>query len=242
MGKGRHYFILGIIAALIATGAALAQSSSTNYSVREYYFGNGGQLDSGSTNFQARVSIGDTGVGYGESANFGAWAGYTTTNDPFIELVVTASSTDLGVLSPSSAATATGAFYVRTYLASGYAITTGSAPPTNESGDTLAPMTAGGTSSPGTEQFGINLVANTSPATFGANPVQVPDASFSFGYAATGYDTANNFRYNKGDVIAKSNSSTGRTDYTVSYLFNISNVTPAGNYIFNHYIVATSTF
>ena len=116
-------------------------------------------------------------------------------------------------------------------------------PPKNTGGAyTLAPLTGGGTSSPGTEQFGINLVANTSPATFGANPVQVPDNTFSFGVVATGYDTPNNYRYNKGDIIAKSLKSTSVTIYTISYLYNISSTTPAGEYQFNHDLVATATY
>jgi hypothetical protein len=97
-------------------------------------------------------------------------------------------------------------------------------------------------SSVGTEQFGINLVANTAPTTFGANPSQAPDASFSFGQAAAGYDTPNYFKYVTGDTIAYSNKSSGETDYTISYLFNVSNATPGGQYTLHHVLVATSTF
>jgi hypothetical protein len=106
----------------------------------------------------------------------------------------------------------------------------------------LTPLASQTASSAGTEQFGINLKANTSPTTFGANPSQFPDSSFGFGFAAPGYDTANLYKYVKNDVIAKSNSSSGRTDYTISYIFNISNVTPAGIYTLNHDLVAIGTF
>jgi hypothetical protein len=94
----------------------------------------------------------------------------------------------------------------------------------------------------GTEQFGINLVANTNPTTFGANPVQQPDSTFSYGAAATGYNTANLFKYVKGDVVASSSKSSGTTVYTISYLYNISPVTDAGEYRFSHVLVATATF
>ncbi len=221
---------------------AFAQSSSTNYKIEESYIGPGGQIDSSSASYEARASLGDTGVGYGESTNFGLWAGYTTTTDPFIELVVAPATIDLGVLDTTTAAYTTATFYVRTYLASGYVVTTASDPPQTNGPTFLAAMTTGGTSSPGTEQFGINLVANTSPASFGANPAQVPDATFGFGYVATGYDTVNNFRYNKDDIIAQSDSSSGRTDYTISYLYNISDLTVGGQYTLNHSIVATSTY
>lgn len=232
----------GLLLLGLAMDIAFAQSSSTNYQIEESYIGPGGQLDSSSASYEARASLGDTGVGYSSSTNFGLWAGYTTTTDPFIELVVAPASIDLGVLDTASASYTSGTFYVRTYLASGYVVTTASDPPQTNGPTYLAAMTSGGTSSPGTEQFGINLVANTSPGTFGADPVQVPDGTFSYGYAATGYDTANNFRYNKGDVIAQSDSSSSRTDYTISYLYNISDLTVGGQYTLNHSVVATSTY
>jgi hypothetical protein len=97
-------------------------------------------------------------------------------------------------------------------------------------------------SSVGTEQFGINLRANTSPATFGADPVQVPDNTFSFGTVAAGYNTPNQYKYVKGDTIASSSRSSGETDYTISYIMNIGNLTPGGTYNMAHVLVATSTF
>jgi hypothetical protein len=97
-------------------------------------------------------------------------------------------------------------------------------------------------SSAGTEQFGINLRANTSPATFGAEPVQVPDGTFSFGTVASGYSTVNQYRYVKGETIASSGRSSGETDYTISYIMNISSVTPGGTYTMDHNLVATATF
>lgn len=224
---------------------AFAQSSSTNYQIEESYIGPGGQLDSSSASYEARASLGDTGVGYSSSTNFGLWAGYTTTNEPFIEMVVTPATIDLGTLDTISASYTSAVFYVRTYLAEGYVVTTASDPPNND-GNFLAPMTLGGTSSPGTEQFGINLVENTigagAPANYGQDPQQFPDGSFGFGYAATGYDTDGTYRYNKGDVIARSDSSSGRTDYTISYLYNISDITVGGEYVLEHYVVATSTY
>ncbi len=223
------------------SAVVLAQSSSTNYQIEESYIGPGGQLDSSSTNYQARASLGDTGVGNSSSANFDLWAGYTTTDDPYLEMVVPADTKDLGVLTDSTTATTTHTFYVRTYLASGYTVTSYSDPPSNNS-YSLINLTTPTASSAGTEQFGINLVANTSPATFGANASQFPDGSFSFGFAATGYDTANVYKYVKGDTIAQSNSSSGRTDYTISYMLNIAPLTPGGVYVMRHNLIATSTF
>jgi hypothetical protein len=96
--------------------------------------------------------------------------------------------------------------------------------------------------SPGTEQFGINLKANTSPTAFGADPSQAPDSSFGYGYAVAGYDTANVFKYNKGDVIARSDKSSGRTDYTISYIYDISSLSLAGEYIFTQDLIVIGTY
>jgi hypothetical protein len=48
--------------------------------------------------------------------------------------------------------------------------------------------------------------------------------------------------YRDGDAIAFSPKSSGDTRYTISYIFNISNVTPAGTYTMAQSLVATSTF
>ncbi len=218
-------------------------SSSTNYRVDQTIFGTGGELDAQSTNFRARQTAGELAIGQTDSANFRAFAGFNTTDEPFIEFVVTANNIDLGYLNTTSASTAVGTFYVRAWQAEGYVVRTESDPPTNSSGatDQINPMTTPGSSTPGTEQFGINLVDNSSP-NVGTNPVQSPDSSFSFGQVAANYLTPNSFTYNKGDTIAYSSKSSSVTVYTISYLFNISETTLAGEYVFRHNLVATGTY
>jgi hypothetical protein len=82
---------------------------------------------------------------------------------------------------------------------------------------------------------------------FGANPLNVPDSSFADGEAATGYNTPNQYKYGQGDVIARSaatagNQAVGRTDFTISYIANISSITPAGTYVMVHDIVVSATY
>lgn len=235
---------LAVPAAAYAVCDPNAQSCSTNYQVSETFFGSGGDLQNCSTAYCAKTSLGELGVGNSASTNYQAQAGFNTDRTPYLEFNVTSGSADLGVLSVGSAATANTTFSVKTYLAGGYVLTTESDPPTSTGTNvhTFTNLTAPTTSSPGTEQFGMNLVANTSPTTFGASPVQVPDSSFSFGTFASGYGTANQYKYNKGDTIAQSTKSTGQTNFTASYIFNISNVTPSGYYIFPQVLVATSTY
>ena len=233
---------LAWLIALLLVQPVLAQSSSPNYSIEESYVGPGGLIDASSPNYQARASLGDTGIGNSASANFQVWGGYTTEAEEYLEFVVTGSVVDLGTLTDSTTGTGTGTFYVRSYLAQGYVITQTSQPPSIGGGVTLAPMASQAASSAGTEQFGINLKANTSPTTFGAEAVQVPDASFSFGYAAANYDDANQYKYGVGDIIAQSDSSSGQTTYTISYIANIAFLTEAGLYSMEHDLVATSTY
>lgn len=229
------------IASVLLPVQVWAQSSSPNYRIEESYFGIGGELDASSPNYRSQQSAGETGVGNTSSTNYQANAGFNTKEEPYLEVYVTGGSTDLGALSSSTTATTTSTFYVRTYLASGYSVIIASDPPSDgtEQIDPLATQTA---SSTGTEQFGINLKANTSPATFGANPSQAPDSTFGFGYAAPGYDTANVYKYVKNDTIARSDKSSGRTDYTISYIYNIGSLSPAGTYIFSQDLVVIGTY
>jgi hypothetical protein len=236
------YGIFVCLALLLVPATVLAaQSSSSNYQVNEVFFGSGGALNDCSSNYCAKQSAGETAVGTTSSANYLAHAGFNTNRTPFLEFIVNGTNTDVGVLSSGSTTTTTSTFSVKNYLSSGYSVVTVSNPPKNNS-YTMHNLTSPAASSPGTEQFGMNLVANTSPITFGANPAQKPSTAFSFGTAAAGYNTANLYKYVPGDTIAASTTSSGETDFTISYIYNISTVTPGGSYAFNNVLVATATF
>lgn len=231
-----------VVAAVPSTHAA--QSSSANYLVDEAFFGTGGELNACSTSYCAKQAAGETGVGPTSSTNYSAQAGFNTDRQPSLTFVVSGSDADLGILSTLATATASSTFSVKSYLSGGYVVQLASDPPiTNGSTPhTLNNLTTPTASAAGTEQFGLNLASNTSPITFGAVPVQVPSAAFSFGTAASDYNTANLYKYVKGDTIASSAKSSGQTDYTVSYIYNTAPLTPSGEYRFNQVLVATATF
>lgn len=244
----------GRVAVLISISLLMVSSvkvwavtyTSPGYSVTEVQFGSGSG-DATSTSYKSSAGLGTNGVGNSSSANYRSTAGFITPNQPYLELQVTAATIDLGVLSPSVTATGTANFMVRTYLSGSYAVYTMSPPPTSEGGAVLAPISVAANSVAGTEQFGINLVANTSPATFGSNPANIPDNSYADGHAAPGYNTTNQYKYNQGDVIAGSpttagKQATGETDYTISYIANIAPLTKAGLYTMVHDIVAVATY
>jgi len=219
-------------------------SQSPNYQIDESFIGPGGALESGSPNYLTAPggqSIGNTG-GAGDSAspNFQAQSGATTTNDPSLACITNTSAASFGTLSSSVASTATASFSVLNYTSFGYVVQIVGAPPSNGS-HTLAALGSNAASTPGTEQFGINLVDNSSP-NVGTNPAQIPGSSFSYGEAAPNYDTANSFRYVQGETIALAPKTSGQTDYTISYLINIANTTPGGSYSGSQVLVCTGTY
>lgn len=216
-------------------------SSSTNYEIGEAFFGSGGQLNACSSSYCSKTSAGELTVGQTSSTNYQAHAGFNTDRTPYIQIDVTNTNTYLGSLDPLNTKTTTATFSVEAYLSHGYTVVNASGPPTNNS-YTMQALTTPTASQIGQEQFGINLAANTAPTAFGADPQQVPDSTFAFGAAAPGYDTPNLYQYNQGDEIAYSNSDSSFTLYTISYIFNISNVTPGGFYTFYHVLVATGTY
>jgi hypothetical protein len=171
-----------------------------------------------------------------------------TPNEPFLEMNIDTSAVDMGTVDVSTTQTGQADFHVRAYTDSGYTVQAVSQPPSYTSGGhthTLTAMSSQGSSAAGTEQFGINLVHNTSPATFGNDPSPQPNGTYATGIAAPGYDTANQFKYVVSDVIAKTPSGSsgwGLTNYTISYIANASIITPAGRYTMVQDLVAVATY
>lgn len=245
---GQKYIWLGLAGLvapllLVFSSTALAQSSSTNYMVNEYFFGSGGELEACSDAYCSKQSAGETAVGNTSSNLYDAQAGFNTTDEPVLE-VMTSGSVDFGVLSANETKSGSVAVQVRTYLASGYTMRiTGPAPTMSSNEETHSLISPSTPTAPaaGTEQFGVNLRANNTPSV-GADPVQVPDSSFSFGLLTTDYNTPDLYMYSDGAPVAYSDSSSGQTNYTVSMIANMSNLTPAGKYTTNLSVVVTSTF
>ena len=231
-----------MLAMFMLPGVVFAsQSNSSNYQVNEVFFGSGGELNACGTAYCSKQSAGDLAVGNTASPNYQARAGFNTDRSPYIEFTTSNTNVDLGDTNVSSTNTTTSTFAVKAYLAHGYSVVTASDPPKNNN-YTMQNLAIPSASSSGTEQFGINLVANTSPTTFGADPVQDPGNTFSFGLVSADYSSQNLYKYLKGDSVAYSTSSSSYTRYTISYIFNVSNITPGGAYVLRHVLVATATY
>lgn len=240
-------FVLVIAIQFLFVAQSMGVSSSTNYSINEDQVGGSGGVDSASTNFKSLGStdggntLGESAVGNSTSTNFQTNSGYNTSNSPVLGITMGITVVNLGTLTTAAPSTGIATFSVINYTSYGYIVQIVGPAPSNN-GHPLTSLSSGGTSAIGTEQFGINVVSNTSPSTFGAVPVQIPDSTFSFGQANSGYLTNGNFRYNTGDTIAKSLKSSGQTNFTISYLANISPITPAGFYTSSQSLICTATF
>ncbi len=220
---------------------ALMAASSSSFQIQEDFFGAGGVIDSSSASYQSQDSIGAVGVGDAAGTAYQTQSGYTTTNDPNLSFIVNTSSVSLGTLTTGSTATGTATFSVLNYTSYGYIVQViGNSP--NNGAHNLTALSSPTASAAGTEQFGINLAANTSPTTFGAAPVQVPSSSFSYGTAATGYNTTNQYKYVSGNTIANATKTSGRTDFTISYIANIAIATPGGSYSGSQTFIVVGTY
>ena len=245
--KLTNTLISGLVALLLLPVAAFAvdPSTSTNYRIEQSGFQSGSSTLSESASYDARVSAGDLGIGLSESGSYQGYVGFINPDEEYVELVVPVQTIDMGVIDPGTPGTGTATFSARTYLNDSYIIVSPRDPPTSSGGAQLDPITTAAPSDPTSEQFGMNLVANTAPVAQGANPSRQPvdDGTFAFGEAAPGYNTANNYQYNAGDILARSvTKGYGETDYTISYIINVTTVTPAGLYIMEQDLVITATF
>ena len=229
----QRYAVLAVLT-IVAAGcygqfAFADKSSSSHYQIVQSEFGSGSADQNCSAAYCARTSV-DAGAGGSATGNTTAarFGNITTNSEPLLEVIVDSGASDLGTFATDHVTTKTMTISIRNYLSNGYVLQLMGDPP-KYSGHTLNAPTTPTISNPGTEQFGINAVKNTTP-NIGADPVQVPSSQFSFGTIADNYKTSNKFMYTNGDVIAKSKSASGETDYTISMMINISGLTPAGKY------------
>lgn len=211
---------------------------STNYEFEETALGGIGLTSTQSANYKAAESAGILGFGTSSSSSFQIKAGHTTTNDPALSFAVDSPTVNFGSFSTTSTAVTTSTFQVADYTSYGYVVQTLGNAPSNGS-HTISAMTTTGPSTTGTEQFGINLVANTSPSSFGANPNH---GQFGYGSSTSNYSTANNYRFVSGETIASAPQSSGETLYTISYIINVDDFTPGGIYTSNQTILCTATY
>jgi hypothetical protein len=228
-----------IVLCYIASPVFADPLRSSNYLFQETSLGGTGLFNSQSANYQtAGTAGGILGLGNSASSNFQVNAGNITTNDPALAFSVDNYNVSFGNFSAGTAATATTTFQVVDYTSYGYVVLVTGNPPSNGA-HSLPGMATTAPSQAGTEQFGLNLVANTSPISFGANP---DHGQFGFGSATSNYGTPNNYRYVNGETIASSPKSSGQTIYTISYIVNVNSLTIGGAYNGNQTLICIGTY
>lgn len=248
---GRLVVLLAVFAAsgcLVVGNASADSSNSAHYQFIDSEVGGGGLGTSSSPNYQSILSTADNVVSSGSSdpssTNYTVAGGSQTPHDPTLSIAITnGAATFNSEFSTTSTATATAQFSVEDYTSYGYVVQIVGKTPSN--GTHSIPAMSNGSSGPttssqGTEQFGINLVQNTTPSVGSA-----PDYG-QFGLASAkpepNYNTANNFYYSDGDSIASSPKSSGQITYTISYMVNVGQLTPGGVYSSNQSVICTGTF
>lgn len=147
-----------------------------------------------------------------------------------------ATSVPLGTLSVSAVTSGSHTFTLATNGTSG-AVLTVSGSTLTSGANTITAMSTAAASSVGSSQFGINLKLNTTPAVGAECSGTAPIAA-----AATGYSTANSFKFVTGDTIASAANAINTTTCTISYIANIAGTTAAGSYTTTLTYIATATF
>lgn len=240
------------VAVVMATGllGGVAQADSlqsAHYQFEESDLGGGGLVPASSAHYQSALSVGDAAVGNSSSTNYQTVAGAQTTKDPALSVIIGNTSANFGSFSAATAAHATATFSVSNYTSYGYSVIIMGDPP-HYSSHTIAPMgIAAGpeASQTGLDQFGINLVKNANFCGSGCDVGSDPDyGQFGASQAkpTANYNTPGKFRYVSGETIAQSPKSSGLVSYTISYIVNVSGLTPGGQYKSNQSIVVVGTF
>lgn len=233
---GMAMLAIGVV--MTAQFAYALDPKSNNYQFNESSIGTGGLYGASSNSYQADSSTGDISVGTFSSGDYQIDAGTKTQRDPTLSFSVNSGIIQFGQFTPTQTFTGTSTFSVSNYTSYGYVVQiTGPTPTTGT--HSIDGMDVAATPQAGIEQFGINLVANTVPISFGANP---DNGQFGYGSVMPDYAVANKFRYVSGETIAHAPKSSGVTNYTISYIVNVGPLTAGGHYSANQTLIVTGTY
>lgn len=152
----------------------------------------------------------------------------TDTNDNFY--------TDMGELSASSTLVAQSQMAVGTNATGGFAVTA-NGKPMSAGTSIIEPLDTPSESEQGVNQFGINLVENSTPA-IGANP----EGEWANAVPSSDYSVPNKYKYIPGDVIAYSPNVSLMKKFTISYIVNSRDDLRAGVYSTTITYIASGRF
>lgn len=210
---------------------AFSGRTSANYTIFiDSQMQTGGVLTSSLAGYGMTASVGEPiGSATTESANYTESSGMQGIEDEVSIGLTYANATNLDFGTLDTQSTAYGTHTLTIYYNGnlGADIMLFGSPPTAPGGHVITGIGGANASpTPGTEQFGINLVGNTVPAVVGADVSPLNSAL----QATTAYNQANKFAWEYGDVIATASDRVHETTFTVTVIMNISELTPAGAY------------
>lgn len=159
----------------------------------------------------------------------------TATVDEALTFTLAAATVALGTLTTSSTGSGTSSMTVSTNAATGYNVSVNGSTLTSGS-NTITALSSPTASSQNNKQFGINLVANTTPSVGSAV------SGSGSGAAASGYNTANSYKFVTGETVASASVPTNSNTFTVSYIANVDGSTAAGSYSTILTYIATANF
>ncbi len=162
------------------------------------------------------------------------------------------------LFSPNYTSVATSQMAASTNAVSGYQITLLGPTLTSGTNSITAISTTPSTPTHGTDQFGMNLAANTTTTNAGcgttyncgALPTPASDGVSYFALASANYNTADTYYFvpNTTEVVATSGYPSGTTVgtdaqiYTSTYIVDVQGLTPAGTYTTTLTYICTPTF
>lgn len=142
--------------------------------------------------------------------------------------------TDMGQLSPTSTLSAQSQMAVGTNASGGFAITANGTP-MSAGINTIESLATPTESQKGSNQFGINLVANDDVG-------QDPEGEWANAVSSPDYSLPNRFKYVSGDVVAYSPNVSLMKKFTVSYIVNSQPNLRAGVYTTTITYIASGRF
>ena len=152
------------------------------------------------------------------------------TIQPALTFSIGSTTCNMGVFSASQTQFCTHTISAGSNATNGYVISYIPTTTLTSGANTITAMASQTASVLASEQFGFNLKANTAAGSFTATDFGA-DASGGTGTAMTGYELANQFKFDvAGDDIAQTTGASNSTTFTASFIANITAITEAGLY------------
>lgn len=225
------YFLVLVVLTFFPLSFVLARSSSESYVIFGDVFSAGGTSTSSSNTYSLHDTIGEAAIlsATSTSASYGIKSGFQELYaDQFVTLTLEGSNSatvNLGTLSDSAPGSGSHTMQVSSNATNGVTVTVTGSTLTSGANTITAIGATAAASSAGTEQFGINLVDNTTPNIGATASGTAPILS-----VANQYNETDKFAFNSGATIATSTAAINTTNLVVSYLANIASGTEAGTY------------